>query len=313
MSYTCVDRGSTACPCILMESGQCYTCTMIQYGRCDCSENWQGVCPYTEYVQNGRKSKPFAPVRQHRILEIKRYPPSLSVITLECDANTWPIYRREGAYCMIMWKDWFVPVSVLSCGNYRRGKGFVDFAINESGPKTKGILEESVEGGHLRIKGPFYGGLKMKAGGENKPLAIVAGKGLAIMPVINNIADLGGRMFSCYLDCAKLSEDFVEEYISDIEYNPVDFATDLEIVATKIKKDYELCREITGASPQVWLMVSPYYCEKLLELINIDYDNLVLANHSNLCCGEGVCGSCSYTDKNGITVKNCKCLFYESV
>ena len=46
MEYKCVDRGSARCPCALMEAGQCYTCTMSRKGKCDCSVDWQGVCPY---------------------------------------------------------------------------------------------------------------------------------------------------------------------------------------------------------------------------------------------------------------------------
>ena len=53
MEYRCVDRGSLRCPCTLMEAGQCYTCTMSREGKCDCSESWQGVCPYNEFLQRG--------------------------------------------------------------------------------------------------------------------------------------------------------------------------------------------------------------------------------------------------------------------
>ena len=56
MKYKCADRGSLRCPCVLMEAGQCYACAMAREGKCDCSEDWQGVCPYNEYLQNGKRA-----------------------------------------------------------------------------------------------------------------------------------------------------------------------------------------------------------------------------------------------------------------
>ena len=69
MTYVCKDRGTEHCPCALMATGQCYTCNMIKAGRCDCLSGWQGVCPYTEFYQNGKKTLERRKTRNYEIKE----------------------------------------------------------------------------------------------------------------------------------------------------------------------------------------------------------------------------------------------------
>ena len=40
---------------------------------------------------------------------------------------------------------------------------------------------------------------------------------------------------------------------------------------------------------------------------------LLLPNHANICCGIGICGACSETDGDGVTVRKCKCAQTETV
>ena len=55
--------------------------------------------------------------------------------------------------------------------------------------------------------------------------------------------------------------------------------------------------------------------EPALEILNGLYissdekekEQLIIPNPANLCCGTGLCGSCSHTDKDGLTVRLCKC------
>jgi len=54
-------------------------------------------------------------------------------------------------------------------------------------------------------------------------------------------------------------------------------------------------------------MVSPYFLGRLTELLDIDKREIIAPNHVNMCCGEGICGACSHTDAQGVTVRGCKC------
>ncbi len=357
MSYRCVDRGTDKCPCILMEAGQCYTCGMIQHGKCDCPGGWQGVCPYTEYVQNGRKSKPLKGLDEYRVIDYEVYSPTLTVITVEASDNTWVHYGKIGAFCMFKWQDWFIPVSVLSCGNESVGesicggtvytaynayrfndsnqvvkahpkRGFVKFAINASGPKTVGLLEDTVLGGTVELKGPFYSGLVNSGSYDPKNLSIVVAKGIAVMPVINQLKTVGENLYKFYLDKTKLPEQFAEDYLKGIEYEEINLNDNFESIIAALKNDYSECVKTTGQTPNIMFMASPYFAHRLRESLraggvckmsenieleseeplSIDIKKIIMPNHSNLCCGLGICGSCSHTDEKGITVRMCKCM-----
>ena len=76
MEHKCVDLGSDRCPCILMEVSQCYVCQMIRTGKCNCGSLWQGVCPYTEYLQRGKKSQKELTPKVFKICKIKSFSPT---------------------------------------------------------------------------------------------------------------------------------------------------------------------------------------------------------------------------------------------
>lgn len=308
MEYVCADRGSDRCPCILMESGQCYGCGMIAKGVCNCGNNWKGVCPYTEYLQRNKKISPQLTERTFKIYQIKSFSPTLSVITLEVPLAYGMKCKELGAFLMIKWKSWFVPISVLCVEmDYKEKCGYLSVAINASGPKSIGVLKQAVIGESLTIKGPFFSGIINKEKFKENALSIVVAKGMAVMPLINIKEKLGKNLLSFKLDKSKLSKEFLEQYLSDVDYDLVDFSDGIYEIAEGIREDYGYCYSRENVRPNLFFMVSPYFGEKLLSLTSFDGKSVITPNHSNLCCGEGVCGSCSYVDKDGKVVKSCKC------
>ena len=74
------------------------------------------------------------------------------------------------------------------------------------------------------------------------------------------------------------------------------------------------CAEISNTAgskralhPNIFLMLSPYYCRLLAERFDLDLAQVIYPNHANICCGLGLCGACSHTDADGVTVRACKC------
>lgn len=308
MEYVCVDRGSDRCPCILMESGQCYSCEMIAKGVCSCGENWKGNCPYTEYLQQNKKISPQLKERTFKICQIKSFSPTLSVITLKVPLAYGMKCKELGTFLMIKWKEWFLPISVLSVEmDYEEKLGYLSLAVNASGPKTIGVLKQAVIGESLTVKGPFFSGVINKEKFKENALSIVIAKGMAVMPLINIKEKLGKNLLSFKLDKSKLPEEFLAQYLSDVDYDLVDFSEEIYEVAEGVREDYGYCYSGENVRPNLFLMVSPYFEEKLLRLISFDSKSVITPNHSNLCCGEGVCGSCSCVDKDGKVVKACKC------
>ena len=309
MEYKCVDLGSERCPCNLMESGQCYMCNLIKTGKCNCSSSWQGVCPYNEYLQYGKKTTKNAVVRIFKIYKIKSYSPTLTVITIETPIAFALKSRELGAFLMLNWKSWFVPISVLRVTlEYENQVGYIDLAVNATGPKTIGLLKASVVGQELMVKGPFYSGVLGRKVFQKNVESIIIAKGIAVMPLINIKDKLKGSVLYFGLDTSKLPQAFLDKYLKDIAFEKIDLEKDIFEISENIKERYGYYMGAHNEKPNIFFMMSPHYIGRLLSLSNFNENKVILPNHSNMCCGEGVCGSCSYTDEKGVTVKKCKCI-----
>ena len=286
MEYKCVDAASQRCPCVLMEAGQCYACTMSRTGRCSCGREWEGVCPYSEYMMNGLKAGGMIRTFRVGVSEIACYSQYLKVVRLEVPAGFAQRCQVTGSYIMVESLGCKVPLSVLRASVQ---ECFVEFAVQPAGPKTIEILRSGTC--EWDISGSFEAGL---VGAErlryDEPLLVVA-KGTAIAPYINIAGRVNARLM---VDDDKLTEDFLQEYVGD--YERVSLADDMEQVATAIDE-----------FRQVMFLASPYYTEKILQMRPDRKRDIITANHANMCCGVGICGACSYTDADGVTVRRCKC------
>ena len=312
MEYKCVDRGSARCPCALMEAGQCYTCTMSREGKCDCSESWQGVCPYNEFLQEGSVPAIKGGLPEEfaaEVLEIRKYSEQLAVVRLGVDRGFARRCSLPGSFVMASVLGCRVPLSVLRTG-WGPG-GWIEIAVQPAGPKTKELLKSCLDRGEQnpgklsclwKISGPFEAGL---LNGERlhvgEPLVVIA-KGTAIAPFINMRENMRegfprGMKVKLLVDDDKLTEDFLADYLADCSWEKVSLTEDEE----------KILAAIDGAD-QVMLLASPYYTERFLGMRPERKGDIITANHANMCCGTGICGACSYTDKDGLTVRRCKCV-----
>lgn len=308
MEYKCVDRGSARCPCALMEAGQCYTCTMSRKGKCDCSVDWQGVCPYNEFLQEGSVPAIKGGLPEEfaaEVLEIRKYSEQLAVVRLGVGRGFAHRCRRPGSFVMASVLGCRVPLSVLRTG-WAPG-GWIETAVQPAGPKTKELLKSCLDRGEQnpgklsclwKISGPFEAGLLNRERlREGEPLTVIT-KGTAIAPFINiKEGFLKGMKVKLLVDDDKLTEDFLADYLADCSWEKVSLTEDEE----------KILAAIDGAD-QVMLLASPYYTERFLGMRPERKGDIITANHANMCCGAGICGACSYTDKDGVTVRRCKCI-----
>ena len=132
---------------------------------------------------------------------------------------------------------------------------------------------------------------------QAEPLTVIA-KGTAIAPFINmRESFLQGTQIKLLVDDDKLTEEFLVDYLADCSWEKVSLAGD----------EQKILAAIDGAA-QVMLLASPYYTERILGMRPDRKDDIITANHANMCCGVGICGACSYTDKDGETVRRCRCI-----
>ena len=330
MGYVCVDRGSLRCPCHLMAAGQCYTCTMTRTGRCSCEDaaGWQGVCPYSEYMRRGETAVSREPdsLWETEVLKKTDYGNGLFVVRLAVSAGFAEACQRPGAYLMAEALGCRTPISVLR--TRRQGRdGFVELAVKSTGPKSEELRKKSV----WRIAGPYYGGLlRIEAltaagkarGTENargtedthgtgKLLVIARGVAAAPFLALRQQPEFARMDAEVYLDDESLPEAFLEEYLLGQVFETIRLnrERDLERMKRRLQKHIRTgCGAEAPPAQAAMVLVSPYFIERLTEDLTTDEkERLIMPNPANLCCGTGLCGSCSHTDPDGLTVRLCKC------
>jgi len=322
MRYLCADRGSRRCPCILMEAGKCYTCTMVRDGVCSCEDQsgWQGVCPYTEYCQLGGAAQeaPEDCMTLFDVMQKTSYGPDIHAVGLSCSRGFMESCRRPGAYVMAEALGWRTPVSLLRTG-MKKGICRVEFLLKESGPKTAELARMADEEKVWKLAGPYYNGLlhseefygqmlgkKQEENLKNAELTVIA-RGTAAAPFFHLrdlLPEAGRKQVRLYLDDEMLPEDFCREYLKGMEFERIRLSGEEDLKRMKALAEARL-RDGNG-----WIAVlaSPYYLQQILAgLDESEKNRVIVPNQANLCCGMGICGSCSCTDGDGVTVKLCKC------
>lgn len=243
-----------------------------------------------------------------------------------------------------------IPASAFPSAIDAAGGGQIEIAIQPIGPKSRALLQDLTA--PWRIRGPFYGGLTALGSGvlhPADPLLVIA-KGTAIAPFINMLErfcqagtqdistacqtqslTLGLRLL---IDADKLTADFLTDYLrtqegQSIPWQPIHLASEMERAAALIAE-----------SRQTLFLASPYYAAQAKKafLKSAAFDGaarvqdstcglkdredaigqaqnrcLLLPNHANICCGIGICGACSETDRDGVTVRKCKCMQTETM
>ena len=243
-----------------------------------------------------------------------------------------------------------IPASAFPSAIDAAGGGQIEIAIQPIGPKSRALLQDLTA--PWRIRGPFYGGLTALGSGALHPAdpLLVIAKGTAIAPFINMLerfCQAGTQDISTacqaqsltpglrlLIDADKLTADFLTDYLKtqegqSIPWQPIRLASEMEWAAALIAE-----------SRQTLFLASPYYAAqaKKVFLKSAAFDGaahvqdstcglkaredaisqarnrcLLLPNHANICCGIGICGACSETDGDGVTMRKCKCVQPETM
>lgn len=304
---------------------------MTRTGVCSCEDaaGWQGVCPYTEFMQ--QEALPVCE-ESDRLLEVDvlskiHYGGGLFVIRLSSPAGFAEACLRPGAFLMIEALGCRTPFSILRAQRQGLG-GFVELAVKAVGPKSSALTggdgrekwkADDSEGWKAagserwKVAGPYYNGL---LGGEkltawaDQPLLVVA-RGMAVVPFLaaRQLPELAGLRAVLYLDDEMLPEPFLEEYLCGQPFGRICLGDEEDRERVSEILTEAVRQEGKGEGKRhIMLLTSPYYEDLLTrEMTAEEKERLVVPNQANLCCALGLCGSCSYTDRDGMTVRLCKC------
>ncbi len=300
----CIDAGRPGCcPCELAEHGACLVCGKLRGETCqECS--WQGVCIASLYEQNGRKlvkgrSEKLLPVR-----EIRNYSDDFKVFILEADKGFCQKAQTAGAYVFVRRdgeKTWYdAPVSVLKA---EPDTGMLHLGVYRCGAKTDSLFQAQ---DFLWIRGIYYNALAgMGTLSENSEETFVYAKGIAIAP-LRNFLDGGSRYtrwmknLHLYIDLEKIGFDFFREYFGDLPAEAIEVRSFAREGLCSLD---DLDRLEESRQANVLALTSPFYAGQVERAAGRP---VVRPIEGNLCCGEGVCGACTFTDSLGQTVRRCK-------
>ena len=104
-------------------------------------------------------------------------------------------------------------------------------------------------------------------------------------------------------DTDKISEELLDDCLAgfrdaaNIHIKKIDLANDLKNLNSDIMNQYD----------RIIILTSNYFIKTIANKFKISEDKLVCCNNFNMCCGEGICGACCYTNSKGEMYKTCKC------
>lgn len=287
----CIDVGMPHCPCSLAAFDQCITCSRLAgEERCDC--DWQGVCVYNEYLQNGNRINPQRRGRRCKILQKKWYSEDLAVVKMQVPSGFAQQASVPGSCVFVRGSNmdcvFDMPLSVMRADCQA---GVIELAIQVTGIKSGALLKENET---VEMRGVYHNGLtnveKLMTRKPQKVLCITKGVGLA--PAVNYCRWAGGKdSIDILVDLEKINRTFAEDVLKDCDIASIGYC--------KLPLSVMNC----DGYDAILLCASDYYQEHMRLPVN----RCVLSNNATMCCGEGICGACTSMDSNGICRKQCKC------
>lgn len=189
-----------------------------------------------------------------------------------------------------------VPISVLESDI---DNNTLSIMIEIKGIKTKKLLDLEA-GDKINIRGPYWNGVfgvkALKNLKDSKALILARGIGIApMMPVIRKLSNSNNEII-LVVDKAPFKDIYVKKYIDKYNLNIVEMnllgkgeLSDKAKVLIKdsIEEDNVKLIHVAGAD---------IFSYKVVEYMNeLERDDILLSccNNTKMCCGEGVCGSCT--------------------
>ena len=306
----CIDCGSEFCPCKLAENGECILCSQLN-GKCFCDcANWKGVCIYQEFVNNNFKAKNTRQIFTCDIIKKENLEEDLLLITFKAPHKLCLDLVAPGSYIFIRTDEnpyFDVPISILE-SNIETNE--ITLLVEIRGVKTKRLLKDDNK---IIIRGPYWNGVfglnNINLTKDSNALILSRGIGIAPMiPVIRSLKNSNNEV-DVVIDKSPYKEVPVKEFLNK---HITSFKEDNLITQGKLPDEMKVSIKKIIEEKNISLI----YCAGADILIYslIDYLNeikredikLSCCNNSKMCCGEGICGSCTARFKGHRVKRLCK-------
>lgn len=265
---------------------------------CDCL-NWKGVCIYQELHDNGNKAKEQRKTYTCKVCEKVLYPDDVLLIKFEAPHKLVIDLARPGSFIFIRSEEnvyFDVPISILESDIETN---IISIMIEIRGIKTKQLLNIE-SGGNITIRGPYWNGVfglkNIRKQKNNEALVIARGIAMApMMPVINRLVE-NGNTVTLILDKQPFKEIYVSEWLDKLNIVPQEMnliekgelSPEGKVAIKSIVKYNNISLiHIAGAD------ILTYSVIDFLDSLDRKDIDLSCCNNFKMCCGEGVCGSCT--------------------
>lgn len=265
---------------------------------CDCL-NWKGVCIYQEFHDNGNKAKEQRKTYTCKVCEKILYPDNVLLIKFEAPHKLVIDLARPGSFIFVRSEEnvyFDVPISILE-SNIETN--IISIMIEVRGIKTKQLLNIE-SGGSITIRGPYWNGVfglkNIRKQKNNETLVIARGIGMApMMPVIDRLVE-NGNTVTLILDKQPFRDIYVSEWLDKLNIVPQEMnliekgelSPEGKVAIKSIVKYNNISLiHIAGAD------ILTYSVIDFLDSLERQDIDLSCCNNFKMCCGEGVCGSCT--------------------
>ncbi|WP_055667722.1 sulfide/dihydroorotate dehydrogenase-like FAD/NAD-binding protein [Desnuesiella massiliensis] len=305
----CIDAGTEYCPCHLAESGECILCSQL-CGKnfCDCI-NWKGVCIYQEYNFNGNKNKSQRKNYLCKVMKKEIIEDNLVIFSLLVPHKIAQDLLHPGSYIFMRnpqtTQFYDTPISIL---DVNLEENIIKVAVEIQGIKTKNINKIN-EDEKMLIRAPFWNGVfglnNIVTSREGHSVIIARGIGMAPMIPILKKLYANGNKITVILDKAEYKTIFVEKYLEEYE---------AEVINCETLKNGDLSEDLKKLLSEIveTKNINLFHCAgadiliyNVLNFIDPSY-KISCCNNIKMCCGEGVCGSCSTRYRGHIVKRLCK-------
>ncbi|MCF6459721.1 hypothetical protein [Clostridium sp. Cult3] len=299
--YKCIDSGSKYCPCHLVDTMDCISCSQLR-GEVFCDCQWNGVCILYEYYMKNQMVCDQRLDYESQIVDKINLDENLFLIKIKTDNKLIKELDSIGSYIFIRKADvntyHNTPMSVFNLD-----EDFIYVVYQAIGPKTKGFNK----GDSLILRGPYWSGIVGEGDLskiEKESIVIVArgiGQSSILIPLKKLIHKKNKIVL--FLDEGKLNSLYCLDYVDNKNVKIV-IMNMFDAIDRKKLEDYIKHNPINI----VFSAGSDMVHREIKSMIEQTDKSIrwFVSNNNILCCGEGLCGSCIRKTKDGDRVKLCK-------
>lgn len=301
----CIDCGTEFCPCHLAESGECIICSQL-HGECFCDcVNWKGVCVYQEFFNNGMKVKEGRKTYNCNVIKVDKLEDDLMKIKFSVPHKLAIDLVRPGSYIFIRTDENYffdIPISIMESDI---DNNTLTVVVEVRGVKTK-RLKDIQEGGEIVIRGPYWNGVfgqqNIEKQKNNNCLILARGIGMApMLPVLRKLQSNNNEV-DLYVDTAPFSNNFINDYVSNLDVSMKE--TNL-LEKGKLSEEGKFIVRNSVMDKDISLIhlagadILTYSIIEYLDEIGRGDILLSCCNNFKMCCGEGVCATCTKMQHSG--------------